>query len=89
MSIQVEQINNPIQDAWIVGDYKPNINEQMRLFMFRIKYNDTYTNVYAKEFVSIATAGKEILLSLKDNNITYNIKGIVYDKDRDIKILWK
>ena len=87
--IRVEQIDNPIQDAWIVGDYKPNINEQMRLFMFRMKQNDTYTNVYAKEFISIATAGKEILLSLKNNNITYNIKGIIYDKDRDIKVLWK
>ena len=64
MSIQVEQINNPIQDAWIVGDYKPSISEQMRLFMFRIRHDDTYINVYAKGFVSIATAGKEILLSL-------------------------
>ena len=89
MSIQVEQINNPIQDAWIAGDYKPNINEQMRLFMFRIKHNEDYTNVYAKEFMSIATAGKEILLSLKDKNITYNIKGIIYDKDANIKILWR
>lgn len=89
--IQVEKIDNPIVDCMIVGDYKPTIEETLSFYMFRIITRKEYEelNVYADKFVSMATAGSSVLLSLKDINITYNIQGVIYDKDRDIEVLWK
>ena len=90
-SMQVEQINNPIVDCMIMGDYKPTVDEVLSLYMFRIITRKDYEelNVYADKFVSMATAGNNVLLSLKDIDITYNILGVVYDKDRNIEVLWK
>ena len=88
--IQVEKIDNPIVDCMIMGDYKPKVDEVLSLYMFRIKTKKSEeVNVYANKFVSMATAGNNVLLSIKDINVTYNIQGIVYDKDRNIEVLWK
>lgn len=89
--IQVEQIDNPIVDCMIMGDYKPTVDEVLSLYMFRIITREDYKelNVYANKFISMATAGNNVLLSLKDIDITYNIQGIIYEKDRNIEVLWK
>lgn len=89
--IQVEKIDNPIVDCMIMGDYKPTVDEVLSLYMFRVVTREDYKefNVYANKFVSIATAGNNVLLSLKDIDITYNIQGIIYEKDRNIEVLWK
>ena len=89
--IQVEKIDNPIVDCMIMGDYKPTVDEVLSLYMFRIITREDYKelNVYANKFISMATAGNNVLLSIKDINVTYNIQGIVYDKDRNIEVLWK
>lgn len=88
--IQVEKIDNPIVDCMIMGDYKPTVEETLSFYMFRIKTKEyEELNVYADKFVSMATAGNNVLLSLKDINITYNIQGVIYDKDRNIEVLWK
>lgn len=89
--IQVEKIDNPIVDCMIMGDYKPTVEETLSLYMFRIITRERYEelNVYANKFISIATAGNNVLLSLKGIDITYNIQGVIYDKDRNIEVLWK
>ena len=89
--IQVEKIDNPIVDCMIMGDYKPTVEETLSLYMFRIITRERYEelNVYANKFISMATAGNNVLLSLKGIDITYNIQGIIYDKDRNIEVLWK
>ena len=89
--IVVEKIDNPIVDCMIMGDYKPTVDEVLSLYMFRIITREDYKelNVYANKFISMATAGNNVLLSLKDIDITYNIQGIIYDKDRNIEVLWK
>lgn len=89
--IQVEKIDNPIVDCMIMGDYKPTVEETLSLYMFRIITRERYEelNVYANKFISMATAGNNVLLSLKGIDITYNIQGVIYDKDRNIEVLWK
>lgn len=89
--IQVEKIDNPIVDCMIMGDYKPTVEETLSLYMFRIRTRERYEelNVYANKFISMATAGNNVLLSLKGIDITYNIQGVIYDKDRNIEVLWK
>ena len=89
--MKVERIDNPIVDCMIMGDYKPTVDEVLSLYMFRIITREDYKelNVYANKFISMATAGNNVLLSLKDIDITYNIQGIIYDKDRNIEVLWK
>lgn len=89
--IMVEKIDNPIVDCMIMGDYKPTVDEVLSLYMFRIITREDYKelNVYANKFISMATAGNNVLLSLKDIDITYNIQGIIYEKDRNIEVLWK
>ena len=89
--IQVEKIDNPIVDRMIMGDYKPTVEETLSLYMFRIITRERYEelNVYANKFISMATAGNNVLLSLKGIDITYNIQGVIYDKDRNIEVLWK
>ena len=89
--IQVEKIDNPIVDCMIMGDYKPTVEETLSLYMFRIITRERYEelNVCANKFISMATAGNNVLLSLKGIDITYNIQGVIYDKDRNIEVLWK
>ena len=89
--IQVEKIDNPIVDCMIMGNYEPTVEETLSLYMFKIITREGYEeiNVYADKFVSMATAGNNVLLSLKDINITYNIQGVIYDKDRYTEVLWK
>ena len=88
--IQVQHIGEDVgrEECYIDGDYKPSIDDIMKLFIFRVVSSTDTINIYASDLVSVATNGNIIEIMGQGKKSILKIKGVRYDKTGTSPVLW-
>ena len=88
--IQVQHIGEDVEkeECHIDGDYKPSVDDILKLFIFRIVTPTDTVNIYAKNLVSVASNGNMIEVMKKKEKRIFKIKGVRYEKTGTSPVLW-